>query len=82
MKTIISKRIQTKTHDVEFGYWNMETEEFVPIAGMTEEETQVVADLFGCTPLLVDALAFFSDLFRSAVEGDLKDIWKLIELKE
>ena len=77
MRTV--KKIETNIDDLQFGYWDMESEEFVPISGMSDAELNQAARLLGCTPLLLDALMIFSANISESVAGDLKDIWRMVD---
>lgn len=77
MRTV--KRIETNIDDLQFGYWDMEGEEFIPIDGMTEEEMSQAAKLLGCSVLMLDALIMFSANVSESVAGDLKDIWRMVD---
>ena len=80
METQTTVRITSATQDLQFGYWNMETEEFVPIAGMDKEERQQAAELLGCSPVLLDALEMFAETIADVVGSDLSDIWKRLNV--
>ena len=77
MRTV--KKIETNIDDLAFGCWDMESEEFFPINGMTDEELNQAAKLLGCSPLMLNALMMFSDSVRDSVAGDLKDIWRMVD---
>ena len=77
MRTV--KKIETNIDDLQFGYWDMESEEFVPINGMSDAELNQAARLLGCTPLLLDALMVFNDSISESIAGDLKDIWRMVD---
>ena len=77
MRTV--KKIETNIDDLAFGYWDMESEEFFPINGMTDEELNQAAKLLGCSPLMLNALMMFSDSLTEAIAGDLKDIWRMVD---
>jgi hypothetical protein len=76
MKTVRTKRIVAELDGLQFGYWDMENEEFVPIENMSTEEIRVVAEKMGVKPLLLDTLSMFSDSIREMVGKDLEDIWE------
>ncbi len=77
MRTV--KKIETNIDDLQFGYWDVEGKEFIPINGMTDEELGCAATLLGCSPLMLDALMVFSDSISESVSGDLKDIWRMVD---
>jgi len=79
METQITVRIKSETRNLQFGYWDMEAEEFIPIAGMSDEERKQAAELFGCSPTLVDALDMLAETIAETVGGDLHDIWKRLD---
>ena len=76
MRTV--KTIETNIDDLQFGYWDMEGEEFIPIKGMSEAESEQAARLLGCSPLMLDALMIFSDSVRDSIARDLEDIWRMV----
>ena len=80
MKTVTTVKVKAETDHLQFGYWDMNSESFVPISGMTQTELDEAAKLCGCTPILLDALVIFADSIREAVTADLVDIWKRAEL--
>lgn len=77
MRTV--KKVETSIDDLQFGYWDVEDEEFIPIDGMTEKEMGHAAKLLGCSPLMLDALLLFSNSVRDSIAGDLKDIWRMVD---
>ena len=77
MKT--TTRIKADVDNLQFGYWNMEAEEFVPISGMTTHELEITAASFRCSELLLDALMMFADTISEVVGSDLRDIWHRLE---
>ena len=79
METQITVKIESATQSLQFGYWKMETEEFIPIAGMDDEERKQAAELLGCSPVLVDALEMFAETVVDLVGLDLRDIWKRLD---
>ena len=71
--------IRTQSDDIVFGYWDKDNEEFIELNQMlTDEKTAEVAEILGCSPILVDALIMLSDSIAEAVGQDLKDIWKKV----
>ena len=79
METRTTVKIESATQDLQFGYWKMETEEFIPIEGMDEEERKQAAELLGCSPVLIDALEMFTETVADVVGCDLCDIWKRLD---
>lgn len=79
MKTDTTVTITSETQDLQFGYWDMEGEEFIPIEGMNDEERQRAAELLGCSPVLLDALEMFAETIADRVGMDLRDIWKRLD---
>ena len=74
MRTEIN--VVTETDRIVFGYWDEEGDTFVSMSNPSTEEKAAIAEMFGCTPLLVDALIMFAADINQAVGEDLKDIWK------
>ncbi len=74
MKTEVN--VVAETDRIEFGYWDEENDTFVPLPA--DEENAEIAEKFGCTPLLIDALIMLAADINQAVGEDLKDIWKRI----
>lgn len=79
MKTQVTVRIKSNTQGLQFGYWDMEAEEFVPISGMSDEERQQAAELLGCSSVLLDALDMLAHDIAVKVCGDLNDIWERLD---
>ena len=79
METQITVRIKSETRNLQFGWWDMEAEEFIPIEGMSDEERNQAGELLGCSPVLLDALAMFAETITELVGGDLCDIWKRLD---
>ena len=77
MRTV--KKFETNIDDLQFGYWDVESEEFVPINSMSDAELNQAARLLGCTSLLLDALMIFSANISESVSGDLEDIWRMVD---
>lgn len=71
-------RVLTSTDNISFGYWNNDTDEFVPLSTLSDTEEKEIAELFGCTPLLVDALIMLTADIKENIGADLIDIWKAI----
>ena len=80
MRTV--KTIETNIDDLQFGYWDVEGEEFIPINGMTDAEMSQAAKLLGCSPLMLDALMLFGESVRDSIAGDLKDIWRMVDRRK
>ena len=79
METQVTVKIESATQGLQFGYWKMETEEFIPIEGMDKEERRRAAELLGCSPVLLDALEMFAETIADVVGLDLRDIWKRLD---
>lgn len=77
MKTVITKTIDANIQSLTFGYWDNETEEFVPVDESTKIE--VVAAYLGCTKELVYALWTFAEGIRDLLVDDLVDIWQRLD---
>jgi len=74
MRTVT--KIKTNTDALQFGYWDADDKEFVPISGMNTRELKEAADILGCSPLLLDALAMMVETISQVVGDDLRDIWR------
>jgi len=72
-------RMQTKVvadiDSLQFGYWDMETEEFIPINAEYADELKKAAAKLGCTEELLDALTIFAASIVEVVGSDLRSIW-------
>ena len=77
MKTVTKTKVETLTSEIEFGYWNADTEEFIPVTPSTNMES--VAKLFDCSPLLVYALVILTESITDNVGADLRSIWKRLD---
>ena len=76
MKTIKTTRVETELSRLEFGYWDLENDEFIPIR--SEVDIVKAAELFGVNPLLVEALITLIDGIKDFIGADLKDIWEIV----
>ena len=82
MKTVTTTKIETRVENLQFGYWDMESEEFVPFSSMVEAKLDEAAKLLGCTPVLLDALVMLVASISKSVAADLVDIWKRLEKQD
>ena len=72
METIVTKKIVSHTLRVTFGYWDDESDDYVPIS---EDNKAEVAHILGCSVQMVDALSLFACNLTTAIHEDLVDIW-------
>lgn len=77
MKTIA--RITANIDHLQFGYWDMDTEEFVPVDAQHVDELQQAVSKLGTTEELLDALAIFAANISGSIGEDLRDIWKRLD---
>ena len=82
MKTQITVKIKSETQNLQFGYWDMESESFIPIDNMNDDERKQAAELLGCSPVLLDALQMLVETICDVVDGDLCDIWRRLDAAE
>lgn len=83
MKTEIYVTMTTQTQETIFGYWDTETEDFVPIeAEASEEELAEFAEWLKTSPRLLEAIVMTIDNFKTNVSGDLLDIWERLDRLE
>jgi len=75
MKTVT--KVETSTSKIEFGYWNIDTEEFIPVTPSTDMEA--VAKLLDCSPLLAYALVILTESITESVGADLLSLWKRLD---
>lgn len=76
MKTVT--QIKANVDNLQFGYWDLETQEFIPIDGMSAAEMQAAAEKLECSELLLDALVMFAASISEMLKSDLVDIWKKV----
>lgn len=76
MKT--ETRVRANVDTLQFGYWDMETEEFVPIDAEKTESLKKAALALGCSEQLLDALAMFACSIAASVGDDLRDVWAAV----
>lgn len=77
MKTEMS--VWANVDELQFGYWDMKTEEFVPIDAEKAESLKKAALALGCSERLLDALAMFACSIAQMVGDDLRDVWQKLE---
>lgn len=77
MKTVVTKRILANVQDVQFGYWDNEAEEFIPITDDTVMGD--AASRLKCSPELIEAILFLVEHLTSSIHADLTDIWKRLD---
>jgi len=77
MRTII--RIETETEEVQFGFWDPETNDFVPIDTTKVADLKAAVEYFGCSEEFIDALGAMFERLIEAVASDLEAIWKRLD---
>ncbi len=80
MKT--ATKITANIDELQFGYWDMDTERFVPVDAQYVDKLQKAVTKLGVPEELIDALALFAANITSAVRDDLEDIWKRLDRVE
>lgn len=70
--------IESNTDNLLFGYWDEENQEFIALECVDSEKIKKAAELFECSPLLVDTLIYLTESIAELVGKDLKDIWNKI----
>lgn len=78
VETRVEIKVETNINRLQFGYWDMETEEFVSIEGASSKELQTASEKLECSELLLDALVSFAATISAMVDTDLHDIWRKI----
>ena len=79
MKTEIKVTIRSDMESLVFGYWDEEQQEFIPLDGTDKDVQERAAELFGCTPALIEALIMFAEQIVDVVGLDLRDIWRRLD---
>lgn len=69
-----TRTIKGHYQDIQFGYWDAENEEFVPIESASPE----FAAKLGCSELLLDTLVILVQDIKEKFGEDLKDIWRKV----
>jgi len=77
MKT--QRKVTANVDQLQFGYWDMEIEEFVPIDAQYVDQVQKAITELGCTEGLLDALAMFAANIVEMIGDDLRDIWARLD---
>jgi len=77
METKITKTVLTHIEEVKFGYWNDDTEEFIPIHIKNIKDN--LDNQLNVSPELLFALHATFDLLIDAINADLRDIWEKLE---
>ncbi len=77
MKT--ETRVWANVDKLQFGYWDIETEEFVPIDAEKTKSLKDAALALECSEQLLDALAMFASFIAQMVGDDLRDVWSAVE---
>ncbi len=75
----VIKKVHADVDSLQFGYWDMETEKFVPINAERQGELMGAASALGCTEGLLDALAMFAANISEMVGDDLRSIWRRLD---
>ena len=75
------RKVIALVDSLQFGYWDMEDEEFVPIDEYTVHVNKGVASL-GCSEALLIALSMFAEAISETVGADLRDIWARLDSME
>jgi hypothetical protein len=77
MKTVT--RIVTETEKVQFGFWDNEKDDFVPVDIGKVADIQAAIGHFGCSEELIDAIGSMFERLQEAICADLDDIWKRLD---
>lgn len=77
MKT--ERIVQAHVDNVQFGYWNTETNTFVPVNVTRQDDVDIAAETLECSKLLIDTLGILTMSITDRVGKDLKDIWRRLD---
>lgn len=72
-------RIKTETERVQFGFWDTEKDEFVPIDTAGVADVQLAIKRLSCSEEFISALGMWQDSLIEAICADLEDIWKRLD---
>jgi hypothetical protein len=77
VKTVVTKFVESELDTWQMGWWNLETEQFVPFTDTAEGTA--AAKALGCSEQLIESLQMsLSDLI-GLVRADLVTIWERLE---
>ena len=74
--------VTTETESLQFGYWDPETEEFIPIDVGKQADIDLAAEALGCSKVLVETLGVLVESATELIAQDLSDIWKRLDKLE
>jgi hypothetical protein len=74
--------IETRIEELQFGYWDIEAEEFIPIDTSKAIDVEAAAVALSCSERLLDALGIFVENIKGTVGLDLCDIWERLDRLE
>jgi len=72
-------KIQMAVERLEFGFWDADNEEFVPIPSGDAAAYKVATKKLGCSEEMIDALIILVDTIRGHVAEDLSDLWRRMD---
>jgi len=77
MKTVT--RIETRTEKVQFGFYDIEEEKFIPINVAKAADMKLAIKKLECSETLIDTIGIAIEMLIEAVSCDLKDIWDRLD---
>lgn len=71
------KKLESEVKSVQFGYWDDEKDEFIPITNGDEN-----GKIFGVSDFLIDSICGLVDRIGDSVHADLESLWGKIGEKK
>ena len=79
METRTKVTIKTETQKSRFCYWDSDEGGFVPLHGLSEDESALAAAKLGVSELMLDSLVGMVDTIVDRVCTDLRSIWERLD---
>jgi transcriptional regulator NrdR family protein len=73
------KTVQAHVDNIEFGYWDMKTQTFMPVDVTLQGNVDAAAKAIKCSELLIDTLGLLTRSIKEQISQDLKDIWRRLD---
>ena len=77
MKT--KTRVAADIDSLEFGYWDPETEDFIPVDVTNVDQLKQAAAALECSERLIDTIGTLTASISELISSDLKDIWERLD---
>ena len=74
--------VATETESLQFGYWDQEAEEFIPIDVGKQADIDLAAKTLDCSKALIETLGVLVESATELIVRDLSDIWKRLDKLE